>query len=134
MRDQPRLSESGSWYLYHPDLERFSVCFLPTSRSTFTKLLDLLRHIEYEFGQFGPADEAYYGYFNPAMLNEAAGAINSTITFGYPAAPGFLFATLPAYNTSDSGISSGELQSDANTTGSSTSSTSSSSQDTGVAM
>lgn len=63
------------------------------------------------------------------MLNDAAGVINDTFTSHYPATPGFLFATLPAYNASGT-----ELQSDINTTGTSTSTESSGSQNTGVAM
>lgn len=89
--------------------------------------MELLRRIEYEFGQFGPSSEAYYGYFNATMLYDVAGVINNTITFNYPAAPGFLFATLPAYNASG-------LQTDANGTGTSTSTSGDNSEDTGVAM
>lgn len=104
--------------------------FPPPPHSAFIELFDLLRHIEYEFGQFGPSSEAYYGYFNAAMLNDAAGVLNNTIVSHYPAAPGFLFATLPAYNATGAG-----LQSDSNATGTSTSSGSTSgSQNTGVAM
>ncbi|KAF8556392.1 hypothetical protein OG21DRAFT_1596485 [Imleria badia] len=94
-----------------------------------TQTLSASRRIEYEFGQFGPSSEAYYGYFNATMLNDAAGVINNTIAFSYPAAPGFLFATLPAYNASEV---NGGLKTDANGTSTSTSSTNS--QDTGVAM
>lgn len=63
------------------------------------------------------------------MLNDAAGVLNDTIVSHYPAAPGFLFATLPAYNATGA-----RLQSDANGTGAATSTSSSSSQNTGVAM
>lgn len=108
------------------------VCFLRPLPSTCSGLLDLLRHIEYEFGQFGPSSEAYYGLFSATMLNDAAGVINSTIALGYPTAPGFLFATLPAYDISGSGTSGGGLQTDTNQTGITT--TGSNSQDTGVAM
>ncbi|KAH0827880.1 hypothetical protein J3R83DRAFT_3507 [Lanmaoa asiatica] len=96
-----------------------------------TQTLNASWRIEYEFGQFGPSTEEYYGYFNAALLNNAAAVLNDTITFDYPAVPDFLFATLPAYNT---GTPNGGLQSDANGTGTSTSTGSSGSQNTGVAM
>ncbi|KAG8213947.1 hypothetical protein J3R82DRAFT_10693 [Butyriboletus roseoflavus] len=94
-----------------------------------TQTLNHSWHIEYEFDQFGPSSETYYGYFNATMLNDAAGMINDTFALHYPAAPGFLFATLPAYNASGP-----VLQSDANATGTSTSTNSTSSQNTGVAI
>ncbi|KAG9316636.1 hypothetical protein JVU11DRAFT_2690 [Chiua virens] len=94
-----------------------------------TQTLNVSRHIEYEFGQFGPSSEAYYGYFDAAMLNDAAGVINDTITVDSPTAPGFLFATLPAYNTTGAG-----MQSDTNSTGTSPSANNGGSQNTGVAM
>lgn len=61
------------------------------------------------------------------MLNDAAGVINDTIASNYPAAPGFLFATLPVYDADG-------IQTDANGTGTPTGTNSSDSQDTGVAM
>jgi hypothetical protein len=99
----------------------------------FHSTLELLRRIEYEFGQFGPSSETYYGYFNATMLNDAAGVMNNTIASNYPAAPDFLFATLLAYNASGAGIPSGS-QTDVNGTGTSTSTSSDSSDNTGVAM
>lgn len=68
------------------------------------------------------------------MLNDAADVVNSTFAFDHPAAPGFLFATLLAQSTSGTSIPGGKTQNDANGTGASTSSTSSTSQNTGVAM
>lgn len=100
---------------------------------TFIQLWSFLRRIEYEFGQFGPSSETYYGYFNATMLNDAAGVMNNTIASNYPAAPDFLFATLLAYNASGAGVSIG-LQTDVNGTGTSTSTSSDSSGSTGVAM
>jgi len=98
-----------------------------------TQTLNASRRIEYAFGQFGPSSETYYGYFNATMLNDAAGVMNNTIAFNYPAAPDFLFATLPAYRASGVGISDSELQADAN--GTDTTSTSANNSDnTGVAM
>lgn len=105
------------------------VCFLSTLHSSFNNLFDLSRRIEHEFGQFGSSSEAYLGYFNAAMLNDAAGMINDTTASHHPAALGFLFATLPAYNATGT-----ELQSDSNGTGTSTTTNSGGSQNTGVAM
>ncbi|KAF8135400.1 hypothetical protein EV363DRAFT_1211911 [Boletus edulis] len=95
-----------------------------------TQTLNASRHIEYEFGQFGPSSEAYHGYFNAMMLNDTAGVLNNTIAFDYPTAPGFLFATLSIYNTSGA---DGGTQADDNGTATSTS-TDSDSGDTGIAM
>ncbi|KAI9569671.1 hypothetical protein HD554DRAFT_500290 [Boletus coccyginus] len=96
--------------------------------------LNASRHIEYEFGQFGPSSETYYGYFNAAMLNDVAGVINNTIAFNYPTAPGFLFATLPAHNDSGVGMSNSGLQADVNGTGTSTNTSGGNSADSSIAM
>ena len=121
-------------------LDVFTIQTLNASRFVFShslnfhSTLELLRRIEYEFGQFGPSSETYYGYFNATMLNDAAGVMNDTIAFNYPAAPDFLFATLPVYHASSAGISDSELQADTNGTGTSTSTSTDNSGNTGVAM
>jgi len=122
-------------------LDVFAVQTLNASRFVFPypsfnsrSTLDFYRHIEYEFGQFGPSSETYYGYFNAAMLNDVAGVINNTIACNYPTAPGFLFATLPAHNDTGVGISNSGLQADVNGTGPSTSTSGNNSADSSIAM
>ncbi|KAI9442781.1 aminotransferase class-III-domain-containing protein [Lactarius psammicola] len=39
-----------------------------------------------------------YGEYNPTILNASQAAINDTLAAGYPTAPGYLWATLAAYN------------------------------------
>ena len=126
MCDQSGLPEFGSECLYYTVLGRFSVCFLPFPTRPFTHVSALNRHIEYEFGQFGPSSETHYGYFNATTLNNAAEMVNSTFALGYPLAPGFLFTTLLS-NAGGPGILDGS-----NTTGPSTTPTSNS--NTGIAM
>lgn len=54
--------------------------------------------IEYQFGQFGVANESIYGVYDSQRLNDSAAMINTTIQVGTPPAPGYLFAILQAYN------------------------------------
>ncbi|KIJ67796.1 hypothetical protein HYDPIDRAFT_107293 [Hydnomerulius pinastri MD-312] len=89
------------------------------------------RLIEYEFGQFGPANQTYYGYYNATMLNETSLVVNQTISSNNPVAPGLLYATLQAYNaTGTSSSSNGPANNDS---GASTTS-SGGSKETGLAM
>jgi hypothetical protein len=99
-----------------------------------TQSLNSSRRIEYEFGQFGPFNESYYGYFNATLLNDAAGAINNAIASNHPAASGFLFATLPVLNASGASTADSGLQADSNDTTSTSNDNDNSSNDTGVAM
>jgi hypothetical protein len=39
-----------------------------------------------------------YGEYNPSTLNSSQAAINETLAAGYPTTPGYLWATLAAYN------------------------------------
>jgi hypothetical protein len=59
--------------------------------------------IQYQFGQFGPYNESIYGYYDAQMLNESANVINASIASGSAVAPGYLFATLRAYNATAGG-------------------------------
>jgi hypothetical protein len=54
--------------------------------------------IEYEFGQIGTTNLSIYGDFNATTLNESESNINQSIASGYPVAPGYLVATLQAWN------------------------------------
>lgn len=54
--------------------------------------------IESQFGRFSATNESIYEYYNSKQLNDSATIINDTIRLGYPVAPGYLFATLQAYN------------------------------------
>ncbi|KAH7888679.1 hypothetical protein F5I97DRAFT_1925217 [Phlebopus sp. FC_14] len=98
--------------------------------STQTKQVS--RIIEYEFGQFGLANESYYGYYNATMLNETEALVNQSIASNSPVAPGLLYATLQAYNATGSSNNNGSTN--GNGASSSTSSSDGSPQQTGVAM
>ncbi|TRM69963.1 hypothetical protein BD626DRAFT_475878 [Schizophyllum amplum] len=62
--------------------------------------------IEYQFGQSG-ANETLYGWYNSQRLNDSFDIINSSIGSNTPMAPGYLFATLQAYNATDNTTTSG---------------------------
>ncbi|KAI0266996.1 hypothetical protein BC834DRAFT_842719 [Gloeopeniophorella convolvens] len=49
-------------------------------------------------GQFEAVNVSTYGFYNPALLNASQSAINDTLQAGYPTAPGYMWATLAAYN------------------------------------
>lgn len=65
--------------------------------------------IEYQFGQFGAQNESIYGSYDPTKLNDSEAIINESITTGFPLAPGYLIATLQAYNATgnDTGTGAG---------------------------
>ena len=48
--------------------------------------------------QFGNINNSVYGEYDPATLNTSQAAINETLAAGYPNLPGYLWATLSAYN------------------------------------
>src|ERR1700755_1827698 len=48
--------------------------------------------------QFAAINVSVYGEFNVSTLNASESAINQTIAAGYPTAPGYMWATLAAYN------------------------------------
>ncbi|KAL1748858.1 hypothetical protein HDZ31DRAFT_28907, partial [Schizophyllum fasciatum] len=62
--------------------------------------------IEYQFGQSG-ANETLYGSYDSQRLNDSFSVINESVSSGTPMAPGYLFATLQAYNATDNTTSSG---------------------------
>ncbi|KAF8235994.1 hypothetical protein L208DRAFT_1253916 [Tricholoma matsutake] len=64
-----------------------------------TQSLASARLIEYQFGQFGPVNESIYAFYDSKLLNDSASIVNQSIQLGYPAAPGYLYAILQAYNS-----------------------------------
>ncbi|KAF9227339.1 hypothetical protein BS17DRAFT_694766 [Gyrodon lividus] len=94
---------------------------------------EVSRLIDYEFGQFGPSNKAHYGYYNATMLNDTARVVNQTIASNSPVAPGFLFATLQAYNATGADTSNNGTPNNYDGTSTSTSS-SGDSKETGLAM
>jgi len=48
--------------------------------------------------QFEAININVYGEFNVTTLNTSQTAINQTLAAGYPTAPGYMWATLAAYN------------------------------------
>ena len=48
--------------------------------------------------QFEAINITVYGEFNTSTLNASQSAINETLSAGYPTAPGYMWATLDAYN------------------------------------
>ncbi|KIK93582.1 hypothetical protein PAXRUDRAFT_144774 [Paxillus rubicundulus Ve08.2h10] len=97
-----------------------------------TQAIEVSRLIEYEFGQFGQFNKTYYGYYNAIMLNDSAGVVNQSISSNGPVAPGFIFATLQAYNATGNVTSTGGTSN--NDDGTSTSTNSGGSKETGLAM
>ncbi|KAG6831745.1 hypothetical protein H0H92_007897 [Tricholoma furcatifolium] len=55
--------------------------------------------IQYQFGQFGLANESIYGVYDSQRLNDSASMMNTTLQNGTPPVPGYLFAILQAYNS-----------------------------------
>lgn len=49
--------------------------------------------------QFAAINISVYGDFNVSTLNASQPAINETLGAGYPTAPGYMWATLAAYNS-----------------------------------
>jgi hypothetical protein len=72
--------------------------------------------IEYQFGQFGAMNESIYGSFNAQKLNQSGNVINSTIETNTPLAPGYLFATLTAYNATGPGTNDTDNNTNTNVT------------------
>ncbi|KAG1751567.1 uncharacterized protein EDB91DRAFT_1234886 [Suillus paluster] len=58
--------------------------------------------IIYDFGQSGPTNTSLYGDFDAATLNASEAIISQSIVLGYPTAPGYLLATLQAWNATGS--------------------------------
>ncbi len=52
--------------------------------------------------QLVATNTSVYGVYNPATLNASQAAINDTFAAGYPTAPGYIWATLAAYNATAS--------------------------------
>jgi hypothetical protein len=52
--------------------------------------------------QFAAININVYGEFNVSTLNASQPAINDTLAAGYPTAPGYMWATLAAYNATAS--------------------------------
>jgi hypothetical protein len=51
-------------------------------------------------GRFDTINNSVYGNYNAAILNASRSALDQTIAAGYPTSPGYLLATLDAYNAS----------------------------------
>ncbi|KAH9032435.1 hypothetical protein EDB85DRAFT_2145555 [Lactarius pseudohatsudake] len=81
-----------------------------TDPTSFTPLMDIfstqsLASARLILGQLEVINTSVYGEYNPATLNASQAAINDTLAAGYPTAPGYLWATLAAYNaTAPSGF------------------------------
>ncbi|KAI9437606.1 hypothetical protein H4582DRAFT_1956160 [Lactarius indigo] len=74
-----------------------------TDPTSFTPLMDIfstqsLASARVILGQLEVVNTNIYGEYNPATLNASQAAINDTLAAGYPTAPGYLWATLAAYN------------------------------------
>jgi hypothetical protein len=52
--------------------------------------------------EFQAINISIYGEYNATTLNASQLAINQTLAAGYPTAPGYLWATLVAYNATGS--------------------------------
>jgi len=84
--------------------------------------------------QFGAINISIYGEYNATTLNASQAAINQAIDAGYPTAPGYLLATLVAYNaTGPTGIN-GSGSGSQNSPSSSASSSGSGNSKTTLAM
>ncbi|OAX39974.1 hypothetical protein K503DRAFT_799194 [Rhizopogon vinicolor AM-OR11-026] len=74
--------------------------------------------IDYEFGQVGTTNLSIYGDFNATTLNASETIISRSLALGYPTAPGYLIATLQAWNAtvadSTGGDNNGSTSSSAN--------------------
>ncbi|KAH9171176.1 hypothetical protein EDB89DRAFT_2071081 [Lactarius sanguifluus] len=74
-----------------------------TDPTSFNPLMDIfstqsLASARVILGQLEVINTNVYGEYNPATLNASQAAINDTLVAGYPTAPGYLWATLAAYN------------------------------------
>ncbi|KAH9055531.1 hypothetical protein EDB87DRAFT_1640088 [Lactarius vividus] len=74
-----------------------------TDPASFNPLMDIfstqsLASARVILGQLEVINTNVYGEYNPATLNSSQAAINDTLAAGYPTAPGYLWATLAAYN------------------------------------
>jgi hypothetical protein len=87
--------------------------------------------IEYQFGQFGAMNESIYGSFNAQKLNQSGKVINDTIETNAPPQPGYLFATLTAYNATGPGTNDTDGEGNTNVT---SNASSGGSPNTGLAM
>ncbi|KAK2463261.1 hypothetical protein APHAL10511_004916 [Amanita phalloides] len=65
-----------------------------------TQDLSTARLIELQLRQTDPAH--IFRFYNSQRLNDSETEINATLTAGYPAAPGYLYAVLEAYNATGS--------------------------------
>ncbi|KAH9987010.1 hypothetical protein BJV74DRAFT_843152 [Russula compacta] len=70
---------------------------------TFTPLMDIystqsLASARVILNQFQAINISVYGEYNATTLNTSQSAINATMVAGFPTAPGYLWATLDAYN------------------------------------
>lgn len=66
-----------------------------------TQSKSVSRNIQYEFGQGGTTNLSLYGNFDATTLNASATTISQSIMLGYPTAPGYLLATLQAWNATE---------------------------------
>ncbi|KAF8494742.1 hypothetical protein F5888DRAFT_1616799 [Russula emetica] len=97
----------------------------------FTPLMDIfstqsLVSARVILSQFAAINISVYGEFNVTTLNASQPAINQTLVAGYPTAPGYMWATLAAYNATGAlgiNISSGNQSSPAQNGGVGTSRT-----------
>lgn len=67
------------------------------------------KNIQYEFGQDGLKNLSLYGNFDATTLNASATIVTQSIVSGHPMVPGYLLATLQAWNatgTNSTGTSS----------------------------
>lgn len=96
-----------------------------------TQSKSVSRNIQYEFGQGGLTNLSLYENFNATTLNASEATINQSVMSGYPTAPGYLLATLQAWNatgTNSTGTDGNNNGSTGSTTGQD------SKKDTGLAM
>ncbi|KAH9962488.1 hypothetical protein BGW80DRAFT_1174968 [Lactifluus volemus] len=73
--------------------------------TTFIQLMDIfstqsLASARVILGRFDTINNSVYGNYNAAILNASRSALDQTIAAGYPTSPGYLLATLDAYNAS----------------------------------
>ena len=84
----------------------FSTQSLTTSRSVETRpprsrYSPLYRLVE---NRFSLINQSIYGDFDPLLLNETFSTINNTITNDTSIGPGYMFATLRAYNATQPAV------------------------------
>ncbi|KAG1832480.1 hypothetical protein EV424DRAFT_1368917 [Suillus variegatus] len=84
-----------------------------------TQSISVSRNIEYEFGQGGRTNLSVYGNFDATTLNASDTTISQSIVSGYPTVPGYLLATLQAWNATGTN-STGTTSTDSGSTGSTT--------------